>query len=234
MYAIFNLMKYQLLKDLLPLIERFDKENRRGKEFKGDITGFKAWIAQQYAPPIHATVNTESENVPYEGLDNGRSPESVINTLIVHMNRYAKAYSKSAMVGTDFSSQDDFIFLINLKAFGALTKMELIRKNKQDKPSGMQIINRLIKQGWVGQRESNLDKRSKVIEITPLGLETLDKSMVKIRQATEIVAGNLTDTEKLQLIRLLHKLDMFHQEIYDQNLDSEHLLDHVMHTKLTH
>src|SRR5690606_39709334 len=61
--------------------------------------------------------------------DKGRSAESVINTLIVHMNRYAKSYSKSAIYGSDFSTQEEFIFLINLKAFGAMSKMELIKKN---------------------------------------------------------------------------------------------------------
>src|SRR5690554_5295977 len=89
---------------------------------------------------------------PYwEGKEKGRSPESVINTLIVHMNRYAKSYSKSAIYDSEFSTQEDFIYLINLKAFGAMTKMELIKKNIQEKPVGMQIINRLIENGWVDQ-----------------------------------------------------------------------------------
>jgi hypothetical protein len=33
------------------------------------------------------------------------------------MNRYAKAYSKSAIHGSEFSTQEDFVYLINLKAF---------------------------------------------------------------------------------------------------------------------
>jgi hypothetical protein len=33
--------------------------------------------------------------------------------------------------------------------------------------------------------------------------------MEKIRQATNIVAGNLTHTEKMELIRILNKLDRF-------------------------
>jgi hypothetical protein len=60
--------------------------------------------------------------------ENGRSPESVISTLLVHMNRYAKTYSKSAIAGSGFNTQEEFIYLINLKAFGSMTKMELIKK----------------------------------------------------------------------------------------------------------
>ncbi|RZK49744.1 MAG: MarR family transcriptional regulator [Pedobacter sp.] len=241
-------MKYQLLKDLMPLIEQFDEENKLAKDkivskdLKcNPLEGFKTWLFSRNANGVTTqtgmdinkveTVDTDLESIVWEGKDAGRSPESVINTLIVHMNRYAKTYSKSAMVGSDFSSQEDFIYLIILKSFGSLTKMELIRKNKHDKPVGMQIINRLIKQGWAAQRESDSDKRSKVIEITPHGLEALEKQMGRIRQATEIVTGNLNRDEKLQLIKLLYKLDVYHQEIYDQQIDSEKLLDQVMKTR---
>lgn len=51
----------------------------------------------------------------------------------------------------------------------------------------MQIINRLINQGWIEQRNSKTDKRSKVISISETGLQALGNQMDKIRQATSIV-----------------------------------------------
>src|SRR5690606_37831786 len=146
--------------------------------------------------------------------------ESVINTLIVHMNRYAKSYSKSAIYGSDFSTQEDFIYLINLKAFGSMSKMELIKKNIQDKPTGMKIIDRLIHNGWVKQDDSKIDKRSKVITIVDKGLMVLEQQMSKIRKATSVVTGDLNKNEKMQLIYLLQKLDHFHKPLYDKNSDS--------------
>jgi DNA-binding MarR family transcriptional regulator len=106
--------------------------------------------------------------------------------------------------------------------------MELIKMNIQDKPTGMQIINRLIKQGWVEQTNSSKDKRSKVIEITPFGLETLEKHMDKIRKATKIVSGNLSGLEKLELISLLGKLTHFHQSIFLKNIETPELLNKVL------
>jgi len=120
------------------------------------------------------------------------------------------------------------IFLINLKAFGEMTKMELIKKNVQEKPAGMQIINRLIAQKWVAQKDSKTDKRSKVISITDKGLKALDAQMDKIRQATSIVTGDLTYNEKMELIRLLNKLNDFHQPIYDKNIEPENLLKEAL------
>ncbi|WP_118196508.1 MarR family winged helix-turn-helix transcriptional regulator [Albibacterium indicum] len=217
-------MKYDILKNVVDLLEEFEAENLLEKTYPNDIEGFKKWI----------TVNYKNDNIiepNWEGKENGRSAESVINTLIVHMNRYAKSYSKSAIFGSDFSSQEDFIYLINLKAFGEMTKMDLIKKNVHEKPAGMQIINRLIAQGWVNQTDSEVDKRSKVLKISNKGLEALENQMDKIRKATEIVTGNLTRNEKMELIRLLNKLNDFHQTIYDKNIGPEFLLSEILNDK---
>ncbi len=208
-------MKYKLLKDVLTLVEQFEEENSSGN-YTIDVIGFKSWIVNG-----GAQVPVEPQ---WEGKENGRSPESVISTLIVHMNRFAKSYSKAAIWGSEFSTQEEFIYLITLRSFGEMTKMELIKRNIHEKPAGMAIINRLVQQGWIGQQDSELDRRSKVIFITPAGLLALDQQMEKIRQATQIVSGDLTYNEKIELINLLNKLSNFHQIIYDKNIAPEKLL----------
>lgn len=218
-------MNYQLIKDVIDLTKEFENTNLSSGLYPADVNGFKQWILKSFAEQV---VMPEPL---WEGKEHGRSPESVINTFIVHMNRYAKNYSKSAIYGSGFSTQEDFIYLINLKAFGEMTKMELIKKNIHDKPVGMQIINRLIAQGWVKQKDSATDKRSKVINITPKGLKALEQQMGKIRQATNIVTGDLTHNEKMELIRLLDKLNNFHKPLYTQNLETEKLLEEAIKYK---
>lgn len=218
-------MNYNLIKKVLDLVEQFEVENNLTSYPENSLEDFKRWIVINYN-------SGNIDNEPnWEGKENGRSAESVINTLIVHMNRYAKSYSKSAIFGSDFSTQEDFIYLINLKAFGEMTKMDLIKKNVHEKPAGMQIINRLIGQGWVDQTASEIDKRSKVLKISDNGLQVLESQMDKIRKATKIVTGNLTQNEKMELIRLLNKLNDFHQPIYDRNLEPEHLLTEGLKNK---
>ncbi|MBB1646674.1 MULTISPECIES: MarR family winged helix-turn-helix transcriptional regulator [Sphingobacterium] len=211
-------MKYQLLKEIIVLVEEFEQENVDGI-YSTDADGFKRWIV---------TKETDVLVEPnWDGKENGRSPESVISTLIVHMNRFAKSYSKAAIWESDFSTQEEFIYLITLRSFGEMTKMELIRRNIHEKPAGMAIINRLIKQRWIGQQDSKLDRRSKVLYITEDGLSALDRQMGKIRHATQIVSGDLTYSEKITLISLLDKLSKFHQLIYDRNISPEKLLEQV-------
>lgn len=222
MYTNFYKMEYSLIKDIIGLLEEFETENS-GNLYSKDVKGFKAWISDK-----ESSKNKNKETEPYwEGKENGRSPESAINTLLVHLNRYAKTYSKSAIADSEFSTQEEFIYLINLRAFGRMTKTELIKKNIQEKPAGMLIITRLLKQGWIEQTESDDDKRSKYISISEKGRLALEKQMEKIRAATNIVAGNLNHTEKMELIRILNKLDRFHHPIFSRNIDSKDLINTV-------
>lgn len=216
-------MKYNTLRDVINLLEEFEAENLKTKKYSDDVEGFKKWTVINYKSEDSA------QTEPYwEGKENGRSAESAIATLIVHMNRYGRSYSKSAIFGSGFSTQEDFSYLINLKAFGEMTKMDLIKRNVHEKPTGMQIINRLVAQGWVDQTDSDTDKRSKVLKINSKGLEILDNQMSKIRKATQIVSGDLTHNEKMELIRLLNKLNDFHQPIYAKNIETESLLNEVL------
>ncbi|WP_228457888.1 MarR family winged helix-turn-helix transcriptional regulator [Chryseobacterium candidae] len=224
MYTILINMNFALIKDFMTLLEQFESEaNIYPDVYPATIEGFKTWISDQ-----ETTQQADTFDEPYwEGKENGRTPESAINTLLVHLNRYAKTYSKSAISDSEFSTQEDFIYLINLKAFGEMTKMALIKKNIHDKPVGMLIITRLLRQGLVEQTDSDLDKRSKLIRISERGLLTLEKQMEKIRQATNIVAGNLNHKEKMDLIRILNKLDRFHYPIFSRNINSDQLINTV-------
>lgn len=217
-------MNYPLIKELVDLAQAFELDNQDNR-YRTDIKGFKTWLTDERGKAASKTVEPA-----WEGKEKGRSPESAISTMIVHLNRYAKTYSRSAIYNSSFSTQDDFIYLINLQAFGPMTKAELIKRNIHDKPSGMQIINRLIKQKWISQTDSTTDKRSKVVSLTPKGEAALMQQMDHIRTATKIVSGDLSHSEKMELIHLLTKLCTFHQQIYTQRIDSAELLQKVQTT----
>lgn len=213
-------MYYNVLKDVVGLVKEFEEGNANEK-YPVTIDGFKQWMINQINPEFTL------ENFEYEGKINGRSLDSVISTLLIHLARYARLYSKSIIINSPFSTQEEYIFLITLKTFGPMSKMELIKRNIQDKPGGMQIISRLLHNNFVIQENDLKDKRSKILSITPLGLETLEEYMINIRKATTIVSGKLNETEKMQLIHLLNKLEEFHWPIYSKNIDPEKLLDTV-------
>ncbi|WP_162089286.1 MarR family winged helix-turn-helix transcriptional regulator [Chryseobacterium aquaeductus] len=215
-------MNLDLVKEVLNLMEEFNMDNKNSV-YPHTIEGFKTWVSDQESPNQYS----EDTETDWDGKENGRTAESMISTLLVHLNRYAKTYSKSAIAASEFSTQEEFIYLINLKSFGEMSKIDLIRKNIHEKPVGSLIINRLLKQGWIEQNDSTQDKRQKLIHITEKGLTVLEHQMNKIRQATQIVSGNLSYTEKMDLIRILNKLVKFHHPIYNRNIENRDLIETV-------
>lgn len=211
-------MNYDLLKDIVDLVSDFEKSRKAAGQEYYSVEDFKSWIAENFIP---TQVKAEPD---WEGKENGRSPEGVISTMFVSMNRYAKMYSRAIISDTDFSTQDDFIYLINLRVRGKMTKMQLIKINLQDKPTGMQIITRLLSRGWIRQDLSPIDRRSKNISITDYGIKILEKQMPMIRNASKIISGNLTFSEKMELIRILSKLENFHNPIFNKNIAPSELL----------
>ncbi len=193
-------MNQLLLTDLIDLVNTFENTDAGGR-YTQDIHGFRNWLCKE---PEAITA------IDWEGKKAGRSIEGAIASSIVHLYRYAKQYSKAAIHGSDFTTQDDFIYLINLRSYGMMSKTALIKKNIHDKPTGMMIINRLIEQGWIEQRVSESDRRTRLLTISKKGERQLEKQMNKIRQATQIVTGPLNSREKNQLMQLLNKLEQFH------------------------
>ncbi|WP_114821813.1 MarR family winged helix-turn-helix transcriptional regulator [Chryseobacterium sp. KLBC 52] len=211
-------MNFDLIKAAVELVQEFMEQNEDQVLYSNNLHGFTQWINASFKD------DSDEEDPIWIGKQSGRSSDSIINTLLIRIGRYAKTYSRS--IGKSvFSSQDDFIYLISLKTIGAMTKMELIRHNVHEKSAGVLIINRLIRNEWVEQKVSQKDKRTKHIAITEKGIAVLDEHMEEIRKASKVVVGNLTHSEQMLLIAILSKLDEFHDSFYRMNLEAMDLID---------
>ncbi|MEG0925390.1 MarR family winged helix-turn-helix transcriptional regulator [Chryseobacterium sp.] len=217
-------MNFDLIKAVVGLVQQFMEQNEDHVLYSNDLQGFTEWINAS------SKSYSDQENPDWVGKELGRSSESIINTLLIKMGRYAKTYSRS--IGNSvFSSQDDFIYLISLKTMGTMTKMELIRHNVSERSSGILIINRLIRYGWAEQTVSQKDKRIKHILITEKGISVLEEHMDEIRKASRVIVGNLNHSEQMLLIAILSKLDEFHDSFYRMNIAATDLLD-IVHKRL--
>ncbi|NTE02073.1 winged helix-turn-helix transcriptional regulator [Agrobacterium tumefaciens] len=197
-------MMYNLINELVTLVKTYEERVANPAE---DLHAFRNWLN------IHFEDEQSSSAVEpdWAGKDNGRSADSVINTSLVHLYRYAKIHAKAAITDSAFSTPDEFIYLISLVSGGSMSKTELIKQNIHDKPAGSLIIKRLLDKGLIEQQSSDLDKRSRMVQVTPKGSDHLKQSMDKIRLASAHVTEPLSPKEKNDLITLLLKLEDFHQ-----------------------
>lgn len=197
-------MYYDLVTDLVGLVKIYEQESDQNT---ADVLLFGQWLNDYQARQGHAVLSEPA----WEGKVKGRSADSVINTSLVHLYRYAKLHAKAAIANTSFSTPDDFIYLISLITYGNMTKTALIKKNVHEKSAGIQIVNRLINNGLVEQSTTDVDKRNRMIHITEKGIQLLQESMENIKKASRNVTQPLSHAEKMELVRLLLKLENFHE-----------------------
>jgi DNA-binding MarR family transcriptional regulator len=193
-------MKYALLQSLLPHIEAYETAHPGS----GDVRDFAVWLGRQTAEAPGA----ESARQPKYP---GDTEEVAISRLMIFLTRYARTYGRKALEGSVLGSLDEFVYLITLQSMGSMTKTDLIQRNRHEKPTGMDIIRRLLQLGLITQTEDPDDRRSKQLTITPDGAAVAGKLYGRMGLVSHIVAGNLTKTERIELLQLLEKLENFHQ-----------------------
>jgi hypothetical protein len=87
--------------------------------------------------------------------------------------------------------------------------------NIHEKTTGMEVIKRLLNNGNSSSKRTILtDRRSKRLLITGKGMGVLFGTFDEMRKASLIIAGTLSEIEKMQLLYLLQKLHFFHKPLF--------------------
>ncbi len=202
--------KYVLLERLLPLLAAYEEENGAGGT--ASPLGFGQWLVSR-AEGQPETVPAVPEPPPYL--------EGEIAQYLSGLYRYARFYAKKALRHTQLESLDEFGYLITLLEEGATAKVVLITKNIQEIPSGTEVIKRLLRKGWIDEQPDPQDRRSVRVSLNEQGKAALTGSFAQIGSIARMVSGNLSLRERMELLRLLRKLNEFHFPIFSQHRHEE-------------
>ena len=218
-------MNYELLKEIVINLERFEQEN---ESKNGSLKDFGLWLSEQQNTDYQSNngVMSISDLVPEDIKSTAEQPEMVIGKLLTFLSRYLKIYLKKGLEGSLLTTGDDFTYLATLLNKGSLTKTELILLSAHEKTSGMEVIKRLLINELIEQNDDEQDKRSKRVSLTQKGMGVLMQSFEAMEKVGIIASGNLTNQEKNQLVYLLKKLDNFHNDIYLNHREKD--LDEIM------
>ncbi len=208
-----------ILFELIEYLDQFETENQV-KDGNLNMSDCLGYLNSQYKP-VNVTQRETGGN--YEGYKYKEQKGSAtdISILIVLLFRYAKGYIKKALKNSPIKSADEFSFLMTLMTYDHLSKSELITKQVMEKTSGTEIINRLIKLGLIEQFADEADKRSVRIKMTMTGRTEIYKILPQMGVVSQIVSGNLNDSEKTMLAYMLRKLEHFHNDIFMNKKDNE-------------
>lgn len=208
-------MKYQLLKEILTELEIYET-----MEKEVSMDGFRNYLNdKKELEQTKEAINELRDDTLQRMTSQSFGIENQITYLIAMMWKYAKHYAKDGFKDLPIHGLDDFGFLAALSR-GSMNKTALINLNIVEIPSGMDIIKRLTKQGFIiGIKDPN-DKRAKLLNITPVGRQIVGMTIVKLQQIAKIVAGDLTNDEQVQLLNILEKLNHFHSKIHQNHWKS--------------
>lgn len=187
-------MSYALLTSLLPLLESFERA------FPGetDPQRFAAWLSLQ------AQHTPEQTGTPVQ-------EEQLLLQSFLFFSRYIRGYARKALEGSPLHTVDEYAYLVAVRTSGSLTKSALIQQQRHEKPTGMEIIKRLLDLKLLVQQDDPEDRRSKRLSLTPAGATLVDSLAPGMQQVGRITAGNLSPVERTQLLHILQKLEAFHQ-----------------------
>lgn len=178
---------------------------------KSTVKDFAAWLNEQEVVVDSTKLLPEGE--AYRGYE----LEISICTLVICLNRYSRILIKKGFEDFPQLVSEDFTYLYALMEVESMTKIQLIEKNVHEKPTGLEVIKRLLKHGLVDERNDEHDKRSKRVFITDQGRALFFATIQQMNQIALIINGDLTLSEKKQLFTLLKKLEQFHHPIYLSN-----------------
>lgn len=199
-------MDFDLLTDVIEAYKQFQLSLPPGK--KSTLLDFGVWVNTEDYSKRKPVDYGHTEIIGRDNID------VELGKLIIYLNRYARLIIKKGLADFPELISEDFTYLYILVTAESMTKIQLIEKNVHEKPSGLEVIKRLLKHGLIAERNDENDKRSKRVFLTDKGKATFFHSLETMSKVSAIIAGTLILEEKQQLFTLLKKLEDFHNPIF--------------------
>jgi len=137
--------------------------------------------------------------------------------IIGRLSRMHAMYAGLALHGTGVNQIEEFGVLLTIELYKTPRKTEVIYDNLMDLSSGTDMVNRLVKRGFITEHADKTDKRAKRLQLTPGGLKVIEKCKEKIIQQVQMMATGMDTEDQLLCIRLLKDLEIKFSERWQKD-----------------
>lgn len=128
-------------------------------------------------------------------LDEAYSCRYALSKVINRLSKLWMYFTLDVMKPMGLTSFDEFIFLYTVSQSPSIRKKDLIYMHFIEISSGILVIDRLIKKGFLSEKTGNQDKRSKQLSITQKGKETLAACHVQLDKIARELYGGMPEKE---------------------------------------
>ena len=141
----------------------------------------------------------------------------VLIKLIDRIDRLYLAYAEVAIEGVGLKSFEEFLFLNAIAHLQEPRKTEIITHVIRGLSSGLLIIERLKKYGYVKENNDADDRRSKRLVLTPKGTKVLHECYTRTNQLAKIYFEELSEDDTLLCIQLLKGIEIKFSQLWPEH-----------------
>lgn len=190
----------KIAKELLGYLDSFlkQKENQTA-DSENPVYEFCRWM-----------VNSSEINETVEEHSGSEMTDILIGMYLSNLANLLKKEQNRFVAETPFSSFMDFQFLFLLNEHSEMTKSQLIAANNMEMSSGIEVVNRLKRSGWIQEKQNPDDRRSKLIYASGQGKAILAEYSESGMSIYKSYSAELDDAEKsavLSSLELLSRLN---------------------------
>jgi len=180
------------IETLIGEYRHFAEENRNaGSDW---LPRFGSWLQRD---------KVSQQAGPHAGL---AADDALIGMFMVSLNNLTRSRLNKLVQDTPFANIMDYHFLMMLDGHGQQRKTDLIANNHMEMSSGIEIIRRLLKNGWIGEEPNPEDRRSKYVSISPTGKRLIGELQPQIDEFYRSFCSGLDGPQKADVVRSLELL----------------------------
>lgn len=212
------------MRSYIELIETWEQFLQ--KQPKGSLEDFAQWILER---PTSASLTMAEDaaavyEMSYEAEQQATYGYSSANAkapyLLWRMSKILKVYSKPVFELEGLKSQDEFAILSYVHMVGECPKKEAIEAHLIDGSTGIDMIKRLIKRGFLTDRISPQDRRARLVQLSEEGEKLLKRVYQRMLGVPEVLV-NMSQEEQATFIQQLEQLDHTHTRRLQKNTNKK-------------
>ncbi|WP_114937715.1 MarR family winged helix-turn-helix transcriptional regulator [Mucilaginibacter endophyticus] len=169
----------------------------------------------------------------------GKKGERIMNGayLLKTLGRILSAYSlyfRSAVNYIGIPPAESFYYLNGLLHLGEVRKSDLINYMFAETTTGMEVINRLIREEKIDERTSPDDKRAKLIKVNQKGLAALDEYYKISGKVVEMTFKGIDDEILIDCYEMLKYCEQRNSSLAIElkNKPFDQMYEHIMTDKV--
>lgn len=158
----------------------------------------------------------EHEENKMEQIAEGILPPQIDTLLLKLLSRIAMAgevYCRKALSDIPVINLEGFQYLGSIYHKGESRKTDIINYNLSELSTGIDILNKLLAEGFITERPDPSDKRAKLIEHTKRGGEMLFECYRRLYSIGSILFDDLDENDKKLCIQLLKNTEIKHSKL---------------------